>query len=105
MSRPRAVSVSIDAFYDNFTCAALFHRLHIPGAPKEIVDPRPAHTFWVDESQQILTDVMAKMRAARVLALVGVFISAFRTNDLKKPSTKGEDVESALADWSSFIKP
>jgi hypothetical protein len=105
MSRPRAASVAIDAFYDNFTCAALFRKLHIPGSPREIIDPRSARTFWADESQQILAGVMTKVRAIYNLALAGVIISAFSKRDIKRPAKKGEDVESFLADWSSYIKP
>jgi hypothetical protein len=95
----------IDAFYDNFTCSALFRKLHIPGSPREIIDPRPARTFWVDESQQILAGVMTKMRAIYNLASAGAIISAFRKRDIKGPTTQGEDIESFLADWSSCIKP
>ena len=99
MNRPRASSIGIDAFYDNFTCAALFRKLRIPGSPKEIIDPRPARTFWVDESQQIIAGALIKVRA--VVAILG----ALRKADRKTPATEFEDVESLLADWSSYIKP
>jgi hypothetical protein len=99
MNRPKAASISVDAFYDNFTCAALFRKLRIPGSPKEIIDPRPAHTFWVNESQQILAGVMAKLRVLTRLT------SALHKGDFKRPSTEDKDVESFLAEWSPYIKP
>ena len=49
MKRQNAANVAVDAFYDNFTCVALFRKLRIPGSPKEIIDPRLAHTFWDDQ--------------------------------------------------------
>src|SRR5271165_180429 len=87
MNRPRVASIATDAFYDNFTCAALFRKLRIPGSPEQIIDPRPAPTFWVDEAQQTLAGVMAKVRAIAVLATVGVIISAFRKGDIAKTTT------------------
>jgi hypothetical protein len=105
MNRPRASSIAIDSFYDNFTCVALFRKLRIPGSPREVIDPRPARTFWVDESQQILAGALVKLRAIALLASVGTIISALRKADRKMPTTEGEDVESLLADWSSYIKP
>jgi hypothetical protein len=99
MKRPRGSSIGIDAFYDNFTCAALFRKLRISGAPREIIDPRSARTFWVDESQQILAGALIKMRA------IGAILAALNRADRKTPATQGEDVESLFADWSSYIKP
>jgi hypothetical protein len=99
MNRPRVGTIAIDAFYDNFSCASLFRKLRIPGSPEEIVDPRSARTFWVDESQQILAGAMVKVRA--ILAI----LSALRKGDRKEPAAKREDIESFLADWSSYIKP
>ncbi len=99
MKRPKAASIAIDAFYDNFTCAALFRKLRIPGSPREIVDPRPAHTFWADEAQQILAGAIAKLHVLTRLT------SALRKGDFKKSTTEDKDVESFLAEWSLFIKP
>jgi hypothetical protein len=51
MNRPKVASIAIDAFYDNFTCAALFRKLRIPGSPEEVIDPRPVRSFWLFSEQ------------------------------------------------------
>jgi hypothetical protein len=99
MNRPRVASIATDAFYDSVMCMGLFRKLRIPGSPEEIVDPRSARTFWVDESQQILAGAMVKVRA------IFAILSVLRKGDLKEPTTKREDIESFLADWSSYIRP
>jgi hypothetical protein len=38
MKRPKVRNIAVDAFFDNFMCAALFGRLRIPGSPREIID-------------------------------------------------------------------
>jgi hypothetical protein len=99
MNRSRVAGIAIDAFYDSFTCAALFRKLRIPGSPREVVDPRPARTFWADESQQILANAMAMLKAIHRL------IPGLGKGDSKKPTTEGEDIETFLAGWTSYIKP
>jgi hypothetical protein len=105
MNRPRVASIAIDAFYDNFTCAALFRKLRIPGSPEEIIDPRPVRTFWADEFHQILAEVKGSMHVIARVALVGVIVSALRRSDAQGSPTDGEGTESFMADWPSFIKP
>jgi len=52
MKRPTLDSIALDAFFDNFTCAALFGRLRIPGAPTQIIDPRSFDEFRSEELPQ-----------------------------------------------------
>jgi len=49
MNRPRPIDIAADAFFDNFSFAALFGRLRIPGSPREIVDHRSIEQFMADE--------------------------------------------------------
>jgi hypothetical protein len=105
MNRPRVASIAIDAFYDNFTCAALFRKLRIPGSPQEVIDPRPVRSFWVDEFQHILAEAKGRLHVITRVALVGVIVSALRRSDPKRSTTEGEDIESFMADLPSFIKP
>jgi hypothetical protein len=105
MNRPKVASIAIDAFYDNFTCAALFRKLRIPGSPEEVIDPRPVRSFWADEFQQILAEAKGRLHVIARVALVGVIVSALRRGDPKGSATEGEDTESFIADWPSFIKP
>jgi hypothetical protein len=105
MNRPQVSSIAIDAFYDNFTCAALFQKLRVPGAPEAIIDPRTVHSFWADEFQQICADARAMIRVAVRLGLIGFSISVFFANIFNRQNTKVADPESFLADWSSYIKP
>ncbi len=105
MNRPKAANIAIDAFYDNFTCAALFRKLRIPGSPAEIIDPRPVRMFWVDGLQQILSEVKKGMNMVALLATVGLVVSAIRNRDSKRPTAEVEDLESFLGDWASCLKP
>lgn len=68
MKRPKISSIAIDAFYDNFSCAALFGKLRIPGAPQELVDPRSLKEFSIDEIGQGIQDF--KQEIERLSALV-----------------------------------
>jgi hypothetical protein len=52
MKRRTLGSIAIDAFYDNFTCAALFKRLRIPGSPARLIDLRNFEEFRKDELSQ-----------------------------------------------------
>ena len=49
MNRKRLGNIAADAFFDNFSFAGLFTRLRIPGAPREIVDPRSLAEYSRDE--------------------------------------------------------
>jgi len=62
MKRPKVGSIAIDAFYDNFSCAALFGKLRIPGAPREIVDPRSLKEFSIDEIGQGTQDFKQEIK-------------------------------------------
>ncbi|MGA9070636.1 MAG: hypothetical protein WB424_10305 [Terracidiphilus sp.] len=68
MKRPKVSNIALDAFYDNFSCAALFGKLRIPGAPREIVDPRSLKEFSIDEIGQGVQDF--KNEIERISALV-----------------------------------
>jgi hypothetical protein len=76
MSRPRVTSIAVDSFFDNFTCAALFGRLRIPGSPREIIDTRPVDIFWIDELRQIMADVKRIVRLAQVAAISGILFES-----------------------------
>jgi hypothetical protein len=76
VNRPKLGSIAADAFFDNFTCAALFGRLRIPGSPREIIDPRPVDIFWMDELQLIMADVKRIVRVARATALSGILFES-----------------------------
>ena len=103
MKRQRAASIAVDAFYDNFTCAALFQKLRIPGSPGRIVDPRSVHTFWADEFSQILAEVKRMMHLVGGLAMVGVVISFFSNGTMNRRIVKEEQsLRTLLADWSSI---
>jgi hypothetical protein len=41
MKRPSPVGIVADAYFDTFSMAALFCRLRIPCAPRQMVDSRP----------------------------------------------------------------
>lgn len=105
MNRPRVAGIAIDAFYDSFTCSALFRRLRIPGSPEETIDPRPVRTFWSDEFRQILAEQVERLHVVTRVAMVGVMVSALRRSDPKGSSAGGEDIEGFLADLPTFIKP
>jgi len=105
MNRPKATSIAIDAFYDNFTCAALFRKLRIPGSPREIVDPRSVHIFWTDEFEQLLAEVKGRLHTIARVAMVGVIFSALRKNESQRSRAEAEDIESLVGGWSSYIKP
>jgi hypothetical protein len=40
MKRLSSAQIAVDAFFDNFSMAALFGKLRIPGAPRLAIDPR-----------------------------------------------------------------
>jgi hypothetical protein len=103
MNRRNGASIAVDAFYDNFTCAALFRKVRIPGSPGYIIDPRSAHTFWADEFSQILAEVKRMMHLVGVLAMVGVVISFFSRGSVNRRIVKEEEsLRTLLADWSSI---
>jgi len=80
MKRRKVGSIAVDAFFDNLSCAALFGRLRIPGAPLEIVDSRPADIFWMDELGQIMEDVKRIVRIAQVAAISGIIFESVSEN-------------------------
>jgi hypothetical protein len=80
MKRRKVRSIAVDAFFDNFTCAALFGRLRIPGAPRAIIDSRPADIFWMDELNQIMADVKRIVRIAQVAAISGIIFETVSEN-------------------------
>ena len=59
MNRATAGRIAVDAFFDSFSCAALFGKLRIPGAPREIVDLRTVEQFQLDERIQNMREAMA----------------------------------------------
>lgn len=76
MRRRTVGSIAVDAFFDTFTCAALFGRLRIPGSPREMIDPRAVDMFWMDQLQSIMTDVKKMIRMARVAAFSGLLFGS-----------------------------
>ncbi|MGA3370991.1 MAG: hypothetical protein ABSC48_04440 [Terracidiphilus sp.] len=99
MNRPKLGSIAADAFFDNFTCAALFGRLRIPGSPREIIDPRPVDIFWMDELQQIMADVKRFVRIAQLAAFSGIVFKSVSESLIPK-----EVLESFQGNLSSSIK-
>jgi hypothetical protein len=70
MNRPKLGAIATDAFFDNFTLASLFGKLRIPGAPRELVDPRPlkhVKSQVVHETAEVLnaTDAPPSMAGSR----------------------------------------
>jgi hypothetical protein len=63
MNRATTGRNAIDAFFDNFSCAALFGKLHIPGAPREIVDLRTLKEFQRETSQEIAEKIQRRHSA------------------------------------------
>jgi hypothetical protein len=104
MNRRKVAAIAVDAFYDNFTCAALFQKLRIPGSPKQAIDPRPVHTFWADEFSQILADTKRKLHLITSFAMIGALFSIFSRRNSKRRTAEEEDLKSLLANWSSYIK-
>jgi hypothetical protein len=101
MNRPKLGSIAIDAFYDAFTCAALFGRLRIPGAPPELIDPRPLKKFAGDELQLSIQDFIKEI--GRIEALVrGLRSVADPADNLISTET----LQALLRSWSeSSLKP
>ena len=99
MKRQKVRNIAVDAFFDNFTCAALFGRLRIPGSPREIIDPRPVDIFWMDELQLIMADVKRIIRIARVAAFSGILFKS-----VSESLITNEVLESFQGSWSSSIK-
>jgi hypothetical protein len=97
MKRQGVGSIATDAFFDNFTFAALFGKLHIPGSPSQIVDPRSLKDFSNDELLQSLQDFQVEMERIRVLVLAGSLSGSLITN---------EALQSLLRSWSkSSLEP
>jgi hypothetical protein len=95
MNRPKAIDIVADAFFDNFSGAAIFGRLRIPGSPREIVDPRPLEQFSDDEIRSGSEDM--RKETSRIVDLVG----AEQESLISK-----EAVQSLLDGWSeSSLKP
>ena len=47
MNGPKGASIAVDAFFDNFTCAALFRKLRIPGESRRQVNPQMLDEIWM----------------------------------------------------------
>jgi hypothetical protein len=108
MSRPKPTSIAIDAFYDSFTCAALFKRLRIPGSPEEKVDIRPANVFWADMGLTVLAHVRDGLTEIQKIALADaiktVFLEILRSRSKRQASENDQSMESFMAEWSSCTK-
>jgi hypothetical protein len=99
MKRRKVGSIAVDAFFDTFSCAALFGRLRIPGAPREIIDSRPADIFWMDELRQIMADVKRIVRLAQVAAISGILFES-----VSESLITSKVLESFQSSLSSSIK-
>lgn len=111
MGRPKPAGIAIDAFFDNFTCAALFRRLRIPGSPGELVDPTPAPVYWANLGLEVIANARAALTEAQKIVLAGAVKAAFqeRLRWKKAPAsvaiTNEPDLEAFLSEWSSCTKP
>ena len=92
MDRPKVGSIATDAFFDNFSFCALFGRLRIPGAPREIMDPRSLREFSADELQFGIEDIREEVEQIRALVLAeflrGSSISNEALQGLPEPETR-----------------
>lgn len=108
MNRPKPASIAVDAFYDNFTCAALFGKLRIPGSPRETVDIRPANVFWADLGLEVIAHVRDAFTELQKIVLAGAIKTAFveilKTRSKKQTKGNDEALESFMAEWSSYTK-
>lgn len=108
MNRPKPASIAADAFYDNFTCAALFRKLRIPGSPREKVDTRPANVFWADMGLEVIAHVRDMFTELQKIVLAGAIRTAFveilKTRLKKQTEENDQDLESFMAEWSSYKK-
>jgi len=98
-NRRRVATIAIDAFYDNFTCAALFGKLRVPGSPQEVFDPRPAREFWHSERHKVRVEWFSSI--ADALGHTGTEVG----ETVKSQATKGEYLESFLVDRSPYTRP
>ena len=95
MNRPKSVGILADAFFDNFSCAAIFGRLRIPGSPRQIVDPRSLEQFSADEMRNGSEDM--RKETLRIVDWVGT---------KQESLIPKEAVENLLNGWSeSSLKP
>ena len=110
MNRAKPASIALDAFYDNFSCAALFRKLRIPGSPRRKVDPRTASVFWADLGLEVISHARETLTELQKIVLAGALKSAF-TEMLKTKSQRPHaenderDLETLLSEWSSCTKP
>jgi hypothetical protein len=108
MNRPKPASIAVDAFYDNFTCAALFGKLRIPGSPPETVDTRPANVFWADLGLEVIAHVRGAFTEIQKIVLAGAIKTAFveilKTKSKKQTEGNDQRLESFMAEWSSYTK-
>lgn len=84
MKKQNVGSIAVDAFFDNFTCAALFGRLRIPGSPREMIDPRPVNIFWVDQLELVLANSIKSIRAIKLIALRGILFKSISESLIPK---------------------
>jgi hypothetical protein len=59
MSKSRFAQIAMDAFFDNFSFAALFGRLTIPRAPAKLVDPRTVDRYLAQTPVRIRVELGA----------------------------------------------
>ena len=108
MNRPKPASIAVDAFYDNFTCAALFKKLRIPGSPRERVDTRPANVFWADLGLEVIAHVRDAFTEIQKIVLASAIKTAFveilKTRSKKQTEEIDQNLESFMAEWSSYTK-
>jgi hypothetical protein len=97
MKRPKIRSIATDAFFDNFSFAALFGKIRIPASPRSIMDPRSLREFASDELDLGMKDMLEEV--ARIQAIV--LALSIRGSLISKESLQG-----LLDQWSeSSLKP
>jgi hypothetical protein len=89
MKRRGTQSIAMDAFFDNFTLAALFGKIRIPGSPAEPVDPRSLKEFSNDELLQSLQDFQVEIERIRVLLLAGSLSGSLITSEALQGLLRG----------------
>lgn len=104
MNRPKLRDIAIEAFYDNFMLAALFGKLRIPGAPREIIDPRTLDEFKRDEFLLSVEDF--KKEIDRIEALVQGGDRLRSVTESEDSLFSNETLQELLGGWTeSSLKP
>jgi hypothetical protein len=100
VNKSKLGTIAIDAFFDNFSFAALFGKLPIPRVPRLVVDPRSLDQFLADERAQSFRDIKGEIEALVASVIARVVI------DQADRLITGETLKTVLVNWSeTSLKP